>query len=170
MLNHSPRPLISSLMSQSLPQTFAEALMWVEGRILVDFDREIAQKQLYYHNRDHVNAVCRRASQLFRAIRPSLAGCPADTLVRLEGLLDLCAVAHDALKIFAPPVLPHTARRRDAGTSEAATIERLTNHITVLNQSLAPSSPARFTEEDLRIVREAIVATICVYDPADQAI
>ena len=144
--------------------------MWVEGRILADFDREIAHKQLYYHNRDHVNTVCRRASQLFRAMRPSLADYPADTLARLEGLLALCAIGHDAIQIFAPQDLPHTARRREAGTSEAATIERLIGHITDLNQVLAPSSPARFTEADLHILREAIGATICAYDPADQAI
>src|SRR5262245_38556931 len=94
------------------PRTFAEALGRVEQLVLADFDREIAQKQLYYHTREHANAVRRRARRLFHAIRPYLTNCPAAALDRMEGLLRLCAMAHDAIQIFHPQPLPHTPRFR----------------------------------------------------------
>jgi hypothetical protein len=156
--------------TQLPPQTFAESLARVEALILADFDREIAQKQLYYHDRAHINAVRRRTGQLLHTLRPFLTDYSVDALERLTGLLELCANAHDAMQIFEPQEHPYAARRRAPGTSEAATFERLVAHIQRLNHALEPSSPARFTEEDVQVIREAIEATVCVYDPTDQAI
>lgn len=156
--------------SQPPPQTFAEALARVEALLLADFDREIVQKQLYYHNHHHVNTVRRRARKLLDALRPFLVDCAEEELARVQGLLDLCAMAHDAIQLFEPQDDCHASRRREAGRSEMATLERLLDYIRSVNQSLDPSSPARFTDADLHMVREAIIATICHYDPADQAI
>jgi hypothetical protein len=166
--HHAFRPAAHAI--QSLPQTFAESLARVEALILADFDREIGQKQLYYHDRAHINAVRRRTGQLLRTLRPFLTDYSVDALERLAGLLELCANAHDAIQIFEPQEHPHATRRRAPGTSEAATLERLIAHIQPLNHALEPSSPARFTEEDVQVMREAIEATVCVYDPTDQAI
>jgi hypothetical protein len=159
--------------SKSCPpslRTFAEALGRVEKLVLADFDQEIAQKQLYYHTREHANAVRRRASQLFDALRPYLADSPTDILDRMKGLLELCAMAHDAIQIFQPQTLPHTPRYRQPGTSEVATIERLIDHFRSTNHAAEASSSPLFTEADVEMIRDAIEATICAYDPAEQAI
>ncbi len=54
--------------------------------------------------------------------------------------------------------------------SERATIERLLAYIHELNQQLDVSSPARLTDEDVGVIRDAIAATICTYNPNEQAI
>ena len=67
----------------------------------------------------------------------------------------------------------HAPRQRQPGVSEMATIERLLDYINQLNQQLqqsAPTSPARLTDEDIEIIRDAIAATICAYDSTEQAI
>lgn len=152
------------------PQAFAESIAQLKAIALEEFDREIAQKHLCYHNREHVEAVQRRAKQIFQAIRPHLD--PRLDSDRLEQLLDLCAVVHDLIQIFVPTIDLHTARRREAGVSETATIEKLFELINRINLQCkqSPDSTAQFTEADIALIQEAIAATICDYDPTEQAI
>ncbi len=154
-----------------VPQTFATAIAQVKTLALHCFDHEIAEKQLYYHTREHAVGVQRRASQIFQAIQPYFA--PEVDCKRLALLLDLCAIAHDVIQIFAPQTELHTARRRASGVSEAATIETLLTFIQVLKElglGLADERMAQFTESDLQIIQEAIAATVCEYDPIEKSI
>jgi hypothetical protein len=167
-------PLVPQMLTEqwfSVPLTFATTIAQVKTLALHCFDREIAEKQLCYHTREHVVGVQRRSSQIFQAIRPHFA--PDVDTTRLALLLDLCAIAHDVIQIFAPQTELHTARRRTAGVSEAATIETLLAFVQVLKQlELASSAEgaAQFTDSDLQIIKEAIAATICDYDPVEQSI
>ncbi len=163
--------------SSQLPTTIAESIAQIKTFALQEFEREILHKQLYYHTREHVNNVERRANQIFQAVFPDWKAAPdrgqptLDSL-RMKLLLDLCAVAHDMVQVFVVPTQAHTPRQREPGVSETATIERLLDYINELNQQLQhdPASPARLTDEDITIIREAIAATICAYDPTEQAI
>lgn len=163
--------------SAQLPTTIAESLAQIKTFALQEFDREIVQKQLYYHTREHINNVQRRADQIFQAVAPHWTtadeGQPTLDTLRLKLLLDLCAAAHDMVQVFVVPTQAHTSRQRKPGVSEMATIERLLNYINELNEQLqlhAPTSPARLTLEDMTIIQDAIAATICTYDPTEQAI
>ena len=164
--------------SAQLPRTFAEAVTRVKTFALQEFDQEVAQKQLYYHTRDHLSNVQRRADKIFQVVRPyweaSLEGDTAsDYIARMKLLLDLCAITHDMIQIFAPQTQAHMPRRRERGVSETATLNRLTDYIKDLNQQLYendPDSSAIFTDSDLNIIREAIAATTCSFDSSDQAI
>jgi len=161
-----------------LPTTIAESVAQIKTFALQEFDREIAQKQLYYHTREHVNNVQRRANQIFQAVCPYWKAAPDEgqptiDISRMKLLLDLCAVAHDMVQVFVVQTQAHTPRQRQPGVSETATIDRLLDYINQLNQQLqkhAPTSPARLTDEDISIIRDAIAATICAYDPTEQAI
>lgn len=163
---------------EPLPSTFASAVARLKNFALQEFDREIAQKQLYYHTREHINNVQRRANIIFQAIRPyweiSLKDDAApDYIARMQLLLDICATAHDMLQLFVPETQPHKSRRREMGISEAATIEKLFEYINILNQQQGEenlNSFARFSDADLSIIRDAIEATICIYAPSEQAI
>jgi hypothetical protein len=163
--NHDDREVTFS----AAPRTFAETLARVEELILQDFDREIVEKQLYYHGRDHADTVRRRAARLLNAVAPYL-NLPADSLARLDGLLSLCAAAHDAIQIFEPQERPHGSRRREPGVSEAVTIERLIAHIQSVQCLPAVPDSARFTAEELQTVRDAINATVCLDDASDQVV
>lgn len=164
--------------SSQLPTTIAESVAQIKTFALQEFDREIVQKQLYYHTREHVNNVQRRANQIFQAICPYWEAAPDEQqptldILRMKLLLDLCAAAHDMVQVFVVSTQAHTCRQRKPGVSETATIERLLKYINELNEQLqldAPTSPARLTLEDITIIRDAIAATICVYDPTEQAI
>ncbi len=149
--------------------TFQNLLLQVEDRILADFDLEIAQKQLVYHNRYHVNAVRSRAGRLFEAIAPQL-DLSQEALRRMRGILDLCAMAHDAVQIFAAESQPDAGRRRDPGVSEAATFERLASHIRDLQETLPAAGDGRFTENEVQAIREAIEATVVHYDSSEKMI
>ena len=149
-----------------VPQTFADAIAYIQTVVLEAFDREITGKQLCYHTREHIEGVQRRAKQLLQAVRPYLQS--ADDGTRMERLLDLCAVAHDLIQIFVPQTEPHATRRREAGVSETATVERLFAWMKTLNEQC--SDAAHVTEHDQHIIQEAIAATICDYDPTEQAI
>ena len=163
--------------SSQLPTTIAESVAQIKTLALQEFDREIVQKQLYYHTREHVNNVQRRANQIFLAVSPYWIAAqqqqPTLDIPRMKLLLDLCAAAHDMVQVFVVSTQAHTCRQRKPGVSETATIERLLKYINELNEQLqldAPTSPARLTLEDITIIRDAIAATICVYDPTEQAI
>jgi len=161
-----------------LPTTLAESIAQIKTFALQEFDREIVQKQLYYHTREHVNNVKRRANQIFQAVCPYWKAAPDEgqptlDIPRMKLLLDLCAISHDMIQVFVVQPQAHTPRQREPGVSETATFERLLDYINELNQQLqkhAPASPARLTDQDINIIRDAIAATICAYDPTEQAI
>ncbi|MEG4234600.1 hypothetical protein QUA40_21210 [Microcoleus sp. Pol11C3] len=163
---------------EGVPITFASAIARLKNLALEEFDREIAQKQLYYHTREHINNVQHRANIIFQAIRPywetSLKDNAApEYMARMQLLLDICATAHDMLQLFVPETQPHKSRRREMGVSETATIEKLFEYIDILNQEQGDenlNSLARFSDADLVIIRDAIEATICIYEPSEQAI
>jgi hypothetical protein len=158
--------------------TFAEAITDIKAYALQEFDREIVQKQLYYHTREHISGVQRRANLIFQTVRPYWEatlhdGASPDAIARWELLLDLCAVTHDMIQIFVPQSQPYSSRQREAGVSEAATIENVLGYIMYLNQQLqehCPEQVALFTDTELQIIQDAIKATICAYDPSEQAI
>jgi hypothetical protein len=152
---------------KQVPQTFAEAIAHLKAVILQEFDREVAEKQLCYHTREHIAGVERRASQIFQVIRPYLQ--PSDDPDRLKLLLDLCAVAHDLIQIFIPQLESYTTRRREVGVSETATVEKLFEYINIVNQQY-PDYSHHLSEGDFQIIRQAIAATICDYDLTEQAI
>jgi hypothetical protein len=163
---------------ERVPITFASAIAKLKDFALQEFDREIAQKQLYYHTREHIGSVQRRANIIFQAIRPDWEisikdNAPPDYIPRMQLLLDICATAHDMLQIFLPATQPHKSRKREMGVSEAATIEKLFDYINIFNQQQSEqhlNTSARFTEADLLMIREAIEATICRYEPSERAI
>lgn len=164
--------------SSQLPTTIAESIAQIKTFALQQFDREIAQKQLYYHTREHIENVQRRANKILQAIAPywsavSSGDRPTIDLPRAALLLDLCAISHDMVQLFVPPPQPHRTRQREPGASERATIEQLVAYIHKLNQQLQaddPDSPARLTDDDIWVIQDAIAATICAYDPGEQAI
>jgi hypothetical protein len=159
--------------SERLPMSFSEAVGRVKNFAIQEFDREVQEKQLYYHTYEHISGVERRAKVIFQAIAPYWEASFSEQMVRMELLVELCAIAHDMVQIFVPQNQPHTSRRREAGVSETATMERLFDYIKSLNQQLEEynaDSSALFTDADLAIIQEAIAATICLYDPSDRAI
>ena len=164
--------------SLQLPTTIAESIAQIKTFALQEFEREILHKQLYYHTREHVNNVERRANQIFQAVCPYWKAAPEPgqpmlDIPRMRLLLDLCAFAHDMVQVFVVQTQAHTPRQREPGVSETATFERLLDYINELNQQLqkqAPASLAKLTDEDITIIRDAIAATICAYDPTEQAI
>ena len=175
LANSEENPLREDLDSSltDSPQAFEAAIAQVQSFVLQVFDREIVQNKLYYHTREHVKAVQRRANTIFQAVRPfwkvSLDPKTADSyLLRMRQLLDLCCFAHDMVQIFDAQTQPNTSRRREAGLSETVTIDQLLNYIDHLNQRSQNS--AVFTEADLTIIRDSIRATICAYDTNEQAI
>ena len=147
------------------PATFPESIALLKSLVLTQFDREILEKELCYHNRTHIEAVQRRTNCLFQVVRPYLN----EAADRLSCLLDFCAVAHDAVQIFLPITDPHSPRRREAGVSETATIEQLFQLIQTFNGQVADPC-AQITEDDFQMIQEAIEATICAYDSGEQAI
>lgn len=170
--------MIEEILS-TIPITFTEVVATVTNFALETFEGEITQKQLYYHTYTHVIEVKHRARQIFEILRPYLQVIESNNLnhseamARMELLLDLCAVAHDMIQIFVPQTQPHTSRRREAGVSEIETIEQLLAYIKKVNQKIQqdyPQSNAVFTVTEMAIIEEAIAATICDYDPEDQAI
>ncbi len=163
--------------SLQLPTTIAESVAQIETFALQEFEREIVEKQLYYHTRDHVNNVQRRGNQIFQAVCPYWSAAPNEgkptlDISRMKLLLDLCAIAHDMVQVFVIQTQAHTPRRRQPGVSEMATIERLLDYINQLNQlqQSVPISSAKLTDEDITIIQDAISATICAYDSTEQAI
>lgn len=157
-----------------LPSTFAEVVARVKNFALGEFDRQVVENQLYYHTREHLNHVQRRANAIFQVICPywqASLGKEVTTeyITRANLLLELCAVAHDMIQIFTPQTQPHTSRRREPGVSENLTFEKLLNYIKGLNEHCIDDS-VLFTESDMSVIQDAIQATICIYDPSDQGI
>lgn len=171
-------PEDSSNDSVWLPSNFAEVVARVNNFTVEEFDRQVVQNQLYYHNREHLINVQRRAIAIFEVICPywqaSLGqSVTSDDISRMYLLLDLCAVAHDMIQIFIPQTQPHTSRRREPGVSENLTIEKLLAYINGLNQHLKKhclEDSVLFTDTEISMIQDAIHATICLYDPSDQGI
>jgi hypothetical protein len=156
-----------------LPADFAESIAQIKTLALQKFDREVEQKQLYYHTREHVKNVQRRTHKIFQAIYPDEALDCNVNLLRTKLLLDLCAAAHDMIQTFLPQSQPHATRQREAGVSERATIDELVAYISTLNQRLQAHdahSSAKVTDDEIEMIRSAITATICAYNPVEQAI
>jgi hypothetical protein len=158
--------------STYLPTTFADAIACVQQFALQVFDRQIAKKQLYYHNREHIQQVQQRSDRIFQAIAPFWENAIGTEVTRMKLLLDLCVVAHDMLQVFVPQTQAHAPRRREGGVSEFATIDKLLRYIQAFNRQMQQQGvdAAQFTASDIFLIREAIEGTICSYDPTDQAI
>ncbi|MDJ0901029.1 MAG: hypothetical protein QNJ55_19680 [Xenococcus sp. MO_188.B8] len=144
----------------------------VKNFALLEIQRESEQKQLYYHSCDHAYAVRQRADIIFQAIEPFGQEVTQVSLKRIKHLIDICAIAHDMVQEFLPHTELHTSRKREPGVSEAATISKLINYIASLNIKSNDQKANRilFTDSDLQIIKEAIEATICLYDFADNSI
>jgi hypothetical protein len=166
-------PLPSAMTTSSyLPTTFVDAIACVQQFALQVFDHQIAKKQLYYHNREHIQQVQQRSDRIFQAIAPFWENAIGTEVTRMKLLLELCVVAHDMLQVFVPQTQPHAPRRREGGVSEFATIDKLLRYIQAFNQRMQQQGvdAAQFTASDVYLIREAIEGTICSYDPTDQAI
>lgn len=156
-----------------LPTSFAEVVAIVTAFVLDEFDREITEKQLYYHTREHIKDVRKRANLIWQTVYPEKDHQTLQNLARMQILLNLCANAHDLVQVFLPQTEPHSSRRREVGVSETLTIQKLCNYINQLNHQLRKcqvDESLLFTKEDLCIIEEAILATICIYEPSEQAI
>ena len=148
------------------------------GHVRHQMSQETTEKMLYFHNFAHVDAVRQRAEIIFDAVRPHWQAelnqlhDPLD-LERMRDLLRLAAISHDMIQDFLP-VKPWGARRREKGVSEHNTIDQLLLAIADLNADLAEQQPnnpdLQFSESDCDVLREAIEATICDFDPSDRAI
>jgi hypothetical protein len=162
-----------------LPTSFAESSALVQNFALEEIVKAARRQQLYDRNRHHVEGVQRRANQIFQAVAPYVLAPDAQfgrfnsaegaDLTRMQHLLDICAVAHDMVQEFVPQQEPHTKRQRESGVSETKTIAQLLTYIDSLNDRILnhhPSSEAVFKNSDLRLIAEAIEATICAYDTA----
>ena len=156
-----------------LPGSFAEAVSMVKNFVLLEIQRESQQKQLYYHTCHHAYAVQKRAEIIWKAIEPFEPKTNQTSLTRSEHLLALCAFSHDLVQEFLPNNELHASRKRKPGASEAATISKLVNYIESLNLKSNhhnASNNILFTDSDLEIIKEAIEATICLYDCEDNSL
>jgi len=149
--------------------SFAETVRLVENYVRQEIEGETNNKQLYYHTIDHALGVKRRSKTIFRAIKPVLAvNQPGVDLKRFECLLDVCAIAHDMVQQFSDLTETNRPRQRIPGMSEAATFDKLIAYIQQLNQTLSGSyvdDSILFSDRDLNIIKEGILATICDRDP-----
>lgn len=152
----------------SKPASFAETLELVQQYIRDEIILEAKNKQLYYHNLNHALGVQRRSRLIFQAIRPALVEKHSSLeLARLAGLIDVCALAHDMVQIFEPS-LPPCPRKRKLGLSEETTANKLLNYIKKFNQALTEEKldvSILISDREQEIIRDGIIATICVPDP-----
>ncbi len=154
---------------ETTPSSFAETVELAENFAKQEIVREMEEKQLYYHTLDHAMAVKRRSNLIFQAIKPTLQSSQSSTeLNRLESIIALCAVAHDMVQNFSQRDKIKTPRKRIPGVSEVATANKLIEYLTDLNQRLSVNpfkSSILFQKEDLAIIEDAILATVCDLDP-----
>lgn len=151
------------------PESFAQTIELVEDYVRSQIVQETQNKHLYYHTLDHALAVKRRANIIFKSIKPILESTQSqEELQRLEGLINLCAISHDMVQQFVLPTAPNGPRRRIAGVSEQATIDKLIQRLHYVNQNLANceiEADILFNDWDIKIIEDAIAATICDRDP-----
>ncbi len=162
---------------KKIPNNFEEAVLMIQKFAVGEVKKEVEKKQLYFHNYAHAEAVKRRAEIIFKAIEPFWGKiCYEPALMdikRAKYLIDICAASHDMVQEFLPLTSPQTARQRESGVSETATINKLINYIKQLNQRYIaqnPELPALFTSTDLQIIERSIAATICAFDARDNSI
>lgn len=150
------------------PTSFKEMVQLVEKYLEAEIVRETKDKQLYYHNLNHALAVKRRANSIFQAIKPALSqNHSLQELTRLESLINICGLAHDMVQVF-EPTPPNFSRKRLSGLSETETANKLLRYIQELNQALLTEKSAStclFSDREQQIIRDAIIATICIQDP-----
>jgi hypothetical protein len=150
------------------PTSFTEIVQLVEKYLQAEIVQEAKDKQLYYHDLSHALAVKRRANSIFQAIRPVLAeNYSLQALTRLEGLISICGLAHDMVQVFEPTPVNHS-RKRFSGLSETETANKLLGYIQQLNQALVTEeldASFLFSDREQQIIRDAIIATICIFDP-----
>jgi hypothetical protein len=162
---------MTSELWEQKPTSFTEMVQLVEQYVQDEIVQEIKDKQLYYHNLNHALAVKRRANSIFQAIRPILtANHSSQELSRLESLISICGLAHDMVQIF-EPTLPRSTRKR-SDSSELETANKLLRYIQNLNQALIQTcktekldSSLLFSDREQQIIRDAIIATVCIADP-----
>lgn len=153
------------------PNSFSDTVQIVANFVQQEIVRATKYQQLYYHTLDHALAVKRRAEQIFRQIEPILLNEEAQDpqeLARLENLLSLCALAHDMVQQFTENPEPQIPRKRIPGISETATFNKLNQYIQQLNQTLEQQNchcSLLFSDRDLAILQEGIIATVCQRDP-----
>lgn len=149
------------------PASFADTVKLIQQYVRDEVVREAKNKQLYYHNLNHALGVKRRAKRIFQAIRPVLVeNYSSQELTRIEGLIDVCALAHDMVQIFEPS-LPDRPRKRKLGLSEETTADKLLNYIQKLNRVLIEEKDTSIliSDREQQIIRDGIIATICIPDP-----
>jgi hypothetical protein len=150
------------------PTSFTEIVQLVENYLQSEIVQETKDKQLYYHNFSHALAVRRRANSIFQAIKPVLMeNYSLQELARLESLISICGLAHDMVQVF-EPTPPNLSRKRLSGSSETETANKLLRYIQNLNQAVAREkldASCLFSDREQQIIHDAIIATICVFDP-----
>ena len=163
--------------SQLIPRNFEKAVAMIKEFAFREVEKEAQKKQLYFHNYAHAEAVRRRAEIIFDAIEPFWHNiCQEAALLdskRAKYLIDICAASHDMVQVFLPLKSPQTARVRESGASENATIDKLIDFIKDLNQKFIAQNPELsplFSQADLQIIRKSISATICLFDTKDNSI
>ena len=157
----------------SLAGSFEEVVAIVKSFALGEIQTESKRKQLYYHSCNHAYAVQKRANIIFQALEPFVKEVSPISITRLKHLIDICAIAHDTVQEFLPNTELHTARKRQPGVSEAATIAKLIDYIESLNikfKNQKANEHILFTDLDLQIIEESIQATVCLYDPEDNSV
>ena len=159
------------------PKNFEHAVAMIKDFAFAEVEKEAQKKQLYFHNYAHAQAVQRRAEIIFNAIEPFWGKICQESnssdSKRAKYLIDICAASHDMVQEFLPLKSPQTARQRETGVSENATINKLIDFIKQLNKSFVarnPGVPPLFTLADLEIIRKSISATICLFDTSDNSI
>lgn len=154
---------------EKTPSSFAEIVKLAEDFVKQEIIRETAKKQLYYHTIDHAIAVKRRADVIFQAIKFTLCDrYSSSELDRLGNLIALCAISHDMVQTFVLSNKTEKPRKRIPGRSEVATANKLIEYLKNINQKLLVNkteSSILFQDEDLAIIEDAILATICDRDP-----
>lgn len=159
---------------KEIPQSFAETVQLVEQFAIAEIIKETTQKKLYYHTVDHAYAVERRALMIFQALEFDLENFQElKNVERIKSLIQLSAITHDLVQEYVPPDELYTPRRRPLGLSEKTTINKLFAYIKNLNQKLINqklNSSVYFTKQDLKIISQAIRATICNYDSKQDSI
>ncbi|MEM6611841.1 MAG: hypothetical protein AAF652_06210 [Cyanobacteria bacterium P01_C01_bin.72] len=150
------------------PASFVEMVELIKNYICREIIRETEAKQLYYHNINHALQVKRRAGCIFQAIKPILAqSYSAQELWRIANLIDICALAHDMVQIFEPTPV-NQPRKRISQASETETANKLLRYIKNLELILATNKLNRsflFSDREQQIIKDAILATICIQDP-----
>ncbi len=163
-----------------IPKNFEQAVLMIQQFAFAEIEKETEKKQLYFHNTTHAKAVKRRAEIIFNAIEPFwdeiLPQPNSLDSQRAKYLIDICAASHDMVQEFLPLKSPQTARQRETGVSENATIDKLIDYIKQLNKKFLSQNSQNsqfsplFTEKDLEIIRKSIAATICLFDNNDNSI